>query len=485
MKKRKTGKRVLALVLTVVLLAGICPLYPLESNAMTVMSEEEFKELLSTYSIGEGVPLYKEYLADKDDKRPGQEIVVDAADYSRYEEGGTEKAPETYENYEGMEGTSVLTSENGLIEYDINVAESGWYDLSVVYYPIEGKSSEIQRGFFVDGELPYRELADVEFSRIWKIDVDDKVVDGNGIEVKAWESDNQGNDMKPSMVEIPEWVTTFLYDSDGYVLDNLALYLEKGEHTISVISRKEPMLLRKIILGSTEKVASYENVKAEWDAQGAKTTSGHMIRVEAENVVKTSSQMLYPQQDQSSPTVYPSSAKELLNNSIGGNSWRLSGQWMEWEFDVPESGYYNISLYAKQNFTRGIYVSRKIFIDGKVPFEEFNDYGFTYEQSWREDVLSDENGTPYDIYLEAGTHTIRMQVVLGEFSEIVSEVQECVEELNAIYRKVIRITGVSPDSYRDYEITASLPGLEQEMVVVRDKLNHAIDSLRAAAGGQQ
>lgn len=483
MKKRKTGKRVLALVLTVVLLAGICPLYPLESNAMTVMSEEEFKELLSTYSIGEGVPLYKEYLADKDDKRPGQEIIVDAADYSRYEEGGTEKTPETYENYEGMEGTSVLTSENGLIEYDINVAESGWYDLSVVYYPIEGKSSEIQRGFFVDGELPYRELADVEFSRIWKIDVDDKVVDGNGIEVKAWESDNQGNDMKPSMVEIPEWVTTSLYDSDGYVLDNLALYLEKGEHTISMISRKEPMLLRKIILGSDEKVASYGEVKAEWDAQGAKATSGHMIRVEAENVVKTSSQMLYPQQDQSSPTVYPSSAKELLNNSIGGNSWRLSGQWMEWEFDVPESGYYNISLYAKQNFTRGIYVSRKIFIDGKVPFEEFNDYGFTYEQSWREDVLSDENGAPYDIYLEAGTHTIRMQVVLGEFSEIVSEVQECVEELNAIYRKVIRITGVSPDSYRDYEITASLPGLEQEMVAVRDKLNHAIDSLREAAGG--
>lgn len=456
MKKRKTGKRVLALVLTAVLLAGICPLYPLESNAMTVMSEEEFKDLLGTYTLGEGVPLYKEYQAGKDGNVPGQTIEVDAGDYSRYEENGAAKEPEVYENYEGMEGISVLTAENGLIEYDIAVAESGWYDLSVVYYPIEGKSSEIQRGFFVDGELPYRELADVEFSRIWKIDVDDSIVDENGIEVKNWESDNQGNDMKPSMVEIPEWVATSLYDSDGYVLDNLALYLEKGEHTISVVSRKEPMLLRKIILGAEEKVDPYETVKADWDAQGAKATNGQMIRIEAENVVKTSSQMLYPQQDQSSPAVYPSSAKELLNNSIGGNSWRLSGQWMEWEFDVPESGYYNISLYAKQNFTRGIYVSRKIFIDGKVPFEEFNDYGFTYEQSWREDTLSDEDGTPYEIYLEEGNHTLRMQVVLGEFSEIVSEVQECVEELNAIYRKVIRITGVSPDSYRDYEITVTV-----------------------------
>lgn len=482
MKKKRTGKRTLAAILAAVLAVGACPFCLPKSEAKTVMSEEEFKELLSTYSIGGAVPLYKEYAAGKGDNRPGRVIEVDAGSYSRYEENGIGMTPTAYENYEGMAGTSIVTAENAIVEYDVTVPESGWYDLSMVYYPIEGKSSEIQRGFFVDGALPYRELADVEFSRIWKVSIEDSVTDAKGIAVKAWEKDNQGNDMKPSMVEVPEWVTTPLYDSDGYVLENLALYLEQGEHTISIVSRKEPMLLRKLVLGNIQQVVPYQEVKAAWDAQGAQDTSGHMIRVEAENAVKTSSQMLYPQQDQSSPAVYPSSTKELLNNSIGGNSWKLSGQWMEWAFDVPESGYYNISLHAKQNFTRGIYVSRKIFIDGTVPFEEFNDYGFTYEQSWREDVLSDEAGNPYRIYLEQGSHTLRMQVVLGEFSEIVSEVQSCVEELNAIYRKVIRITGVSPDSYRDYEIEASLPELPGEMAAVRDKLNHAIESLRAAAG---
>lgn len=79
--------------------------------------------------------------------------------------------------------------------------------------------------------------------------------------------------------------------------------------------------------------------------------------------------MLYPQQDQSSPSVSPSSAKALLNNSIGGNSWRLVGQWIEWDFDVPEDGYYDITLYDKQNFSRGIHVSRRITIDGEVPLK--------------------------------------------------------------------------------------------------------------------
>ena len=155
---------------------------------------------------------------------------------------------------------------------------------------------------------------------------------------------------------------------------------------------------------------------------------------------------------------------------------------MEWEFEVPESGYVNISLFDKQSFMRGIYVSRKITIDGEVPFKEMEDYGFTYDSQWRCDVLSDADGTPYDFYLEKGTHTLRMEVVLGDFSEVISSVQDCVSQLNAIYRKVIRITGVSPDTYRDYQIEASLPGLSAEMTAVRDQLDQAILDLRAASG---
>ena len=149
---------------------------------------------------------------------------------------------------------------------------------------------------------------------------------------------------------------------------------------------------------------------------------------------------------------------------------------------MPESGYVNISLFDKQSFMRGIYVSRKITIDGEVPFKEMEDYGFTYDSQWRCDVLSDADGTPYDFYLEKGTHTLRMEVVLGDFSEVISSVQDCVSQLNAIYRKVIRITGVSPDTYRDYQIEASLPGLSAEMTAVRDQLDQAILDLRAASG---
>ncbi len=131
---------------------------------------------------------------------------------------------------------------------------------------------------------------------------------------------------------------------------------------------------------------------------------------------------------------------------------------------------------------RGIDVCRKIYIDGEVPFAEMSDYHFGYEQNWREDTLSDTDGNPYDFYLEAGTHTIRMEVVLGNMADIISQVQETVQQLNAIYRQVIYITGVSPDKYRDYQIEASLPNLEGELIEARAGIASALEALRKTAG---
>jgi len=75
-----------------------------------------------------------------------------------------------------------------------------------------------------------------------------------------------------------------------------------------------------------------------------------------------------------------------------------------------------------------------------------------------------------------------MEAVLGEFADIVREVQSAVTKLNAIYRKVIRITGVDPDKYRDYQIERTLPGLEAELTDVRDQLDNVITRIREVAG---
>ena len=454
----------------------------LRAEAATGLSQQEFDQLVSSYTISSDAVKYQDYAASHAQHRPQAELRVEGRDFVRYEQQGQPALPEYRENYQGMEGTSVLTTEDSLIEYAFRVEEAGFYDLSLLYYPVPGKNSAIQRSIFLDGQLPYEELSLVEFQRIWRMDVTDSYVNAEGVTLRSWGKDNQGNDLKPGCVEAPEWIESSLYDSQGYVTTQLSLYLTPGVHTVSLVGLREPLLIRWLRLSNRGSVEDYQTVKDAWGSAGAQDTTGHVVRIEAENAARTSSQMLYAKQDQSSPAVYPASAKELLNNTIGGESWRLNGQWIEWEFDVPEDGYYHIALVDKQNFVKGIYVSRRITIDGAAPFAELLNYGFSYSSNWRKDILSDKQGNAYRFYLDAGKHIIRMEVVLGEFSDIISDVQDCVTQLNSIYRSVIRITGVAPDQYRDYEIERNLPELEGQLIQVRQELDSAIANLLELIG---
>ncbi len=465
------------------LLICLCLFSGASAEGATALTAAEYQDIVSTYSIDDTIPAYTDYLAQHEEAiRPAASVTVAADSFVRYEDDGVAADPQILADHEGETGSAVLTGEESLIEWVVTVPEDGLYDLSIRYYPVEGKNSAIQRAFFVDGKLPYAEMAMVDFCRVWHTGDYPEYVDENGVTLRRWKKDNQGNDLKPSASEIPEWVNGALYDANGYIAEELSLYLTAGDHTLTMLAMREPMLVHSITLQNTARPQPYAEVKAAWDAQGAKDVQAEAVRFEAENASKTSSQMLYPVQDQSSAAVYPASARYLLNNAIGGNSWKTAGQWIEWNFTVPEDGYYAISMYDKQNFVRGINVFRKIEIDGAVPFAELNAYPFGYDAKWRMETLADANGEPYRIYLTAGEHRLRMEVVLGDMATIIAQVQSCVQQLNDIYRQVIYITGVAPDQYRDYQIEASLPGLEEQLILVKADLEVAISALVEAAG---
>ncbi len=462
----------LTAVLVILLAAGA-------ASAATELSIAEYEALVSTYSIDASIPSYDVYLQQHQGPEPEKEIVIEAAAPVRYEEEGAAE-PTVLTDYEGMPGSALLTGEEALAEWEFQVDQAGWYDLYVDYYPYEGKNSEIQRAFFIDGRLPYDEMSLIAFSRVWRNDIHEgveRITDENGVSVIRWRKDNQGNDLKPSPQEAPEWLQTPLFDSNGYITDSLKLYLEEGAHTLTLLSLREPMLIRRLTFRNAAHPAPYAETE-----KSREQPAGISIRIEAEAADKTSSQMLCPVQDQGSAAVYPSSARYLLNNTIGGNAWKSAGQWIEWQFETPEEGDYCLTFYDKQNFVRGIDVYRKIYIDGAVPFSEFGALPFGYGQSWRMETAADENGRPYQVHLTKGTHTLRMEVVLGKMAGIISQVQQCVLQLNGIYRQVLYITGVSPDPYRDYQIERSLPNLKQELAQAQTDLRKAIDTLEATAG---
>src|SRR4030095_10511973 len=103
---------------------------------------------------------YRAYLEQHADKKAGNaDIAIMANTYSNAE--GDLKA---LDHFEGMEVKSVLTGENGKIEWEINVPESGMYNIELLYYPIDGKGNSIERMISIDGKVPYNEAKYINLS---------------------------------------------------------------------------------------------------------------------------------------------------------------------------------------------------------------------------------------------------------------------------------------------------------------------------------
>ncbi|MBN2220649.1 MAG: ABC transporter substrate-binding protein, partial [Vallitaleaceae bacterium] len=211
---------------------------------------------------------YEAYLeAYKNETAISKEYLIEASAYTELKD----MEVTTLMDYEGMEGESVLTDEKGLISYEIEVEESGLYNVSILYYPVEGKSSAIQRSIFVDGQLPFAELQNVEFDRIWQ--------DRESTMMK----DNQGNELKPNQIEKPEWIEEVISDYQGYYTKPYQIYLEKGSHVLSLLSRREPMLLRSIRLFQTSTIPTYEEIKKEYERLGYEKAKDVLRVIEAED----------------------------------------------------------------------------------------------------------------------------------------------------------------------------------------------------------
>ena len=104
--------------------------------------------------------------------------------------------------------------------------------------------------------------------------------------------------------------------------------------------------------------------------------------------MRRSESSLYAKYDHASATTMPYSVTHTVLNYTGGDAWRSSGQWIEWDTYVPEDGYYYITIKGRQNYARGSVSSRILYIDGELGEEKsyninnsnnYITYGDSYE----------------------------------------------------------------------------------------------------------
>ena len=364
----------------------------------------------------------------------------------------------------------VYTPDGSTVSWKVNVPQAGMYNLKLDYLTVDSRGVDMERELKINGELPFTGAGTLTFSRLW--------TDAGPVR-----KDNQGNDVRPSQVERFDWQQAWCTDDMGYVVEPYQFYFNEGENTLSLRAVNEPMTLRAITLTPVREALSYADYRASQpEVQMSDAGKGFQAILQGEAAELRSSPSLYARYDRSSPDTQPYSVTNTILNYIGGDPWNKAGQWIQWSFEVPEDGYYTISVKARQAYQRGAVSARSLYIDGVVPFEEVKAVSFGYNTSWNILTLSDEEGTPYQFYLTKGAHTVRLEATLGEMGTILRQLEDSIYRLNLIYRKILVLTGVNPDRFRDYNLAKVYPGVIEAMDLESKRLYKLVDDTVAITG---
>ncbi|HQD18409.1 MAG TPA: extracellular solute-binding protein [Bacillota bacterium] len=409
---------------------------------------------------------YGQYLAKYEGAQtPDIEILIPGESFA-----SADPMPEILHDPFGLQGTAVCTDEYGYIEWIVNVPQAGLYNIELMYYPVQGKGITVEREITINGEELFEGADQLAFHRMW--------TDSGPFLV-----DVQGNEIRPAQVETPRWRTVYLSDPLGYELKPYKFYFREGENKIRLTSITEPMAIAYLRLCQAEEPKPYSELANEYAQKGYKPAADVMIKIQGEGAAYRSSPSLFAISDQGDPTLEPYHPAEIRLNSIGGYRWSVPGDWITWEFTVPEDGLYQIAIKGKQDMNRGTFSNRRILIDGKVPCAELESVRFSYSSRYEITQLGKAHqDEPFLFYLTKGTHEITLEAVLGDLAPLVSMTEDTLYELTSIYRSIIMITSPSPDPLRTYQLDKRVPKLLERLRTQAEAITWMADEFERLTG---
>lgn len=470
---------VLAVILLIVLLLGKEP----PMYAVPGVNEENAREIN-----------YQAYLDANsyDGALSGAVVEVDVFTFEASGEATVEEARDGFDiGATAISAAALKTGDMGTVTWPFTVEEAGFYNLQVGYVATTGTTSDIQRRVLIDGEAPYDALEQIVFKRLWR---------DEDIDLK------NGNEIRPNAYEVYQEQVVFLEDYDRRSGAPLIVYLSAGEHTLTFDAVKEPMAITSLTFMAAPELASYADTLAAWQSE-ASVYAGEVVIGQAErrafddsatnakgepmhtklpiansmvDILKTSPAITV-QKNYSDAALVPFHAWHILYPTIGASSWSLPGDAITWQIDAPEDGLYVLTFKGRQT-SRGVTSYRRLLVNGEVPFAEAEVIGFEYSGTMQNYTIAAEDGTPYYVYLHKGMNDITLECVLGSIGGVLSQVEESLRNLNALYLSTIQITGQVPSQYIDYEIAKKIPEFVDTMTVESQRLFTLVDQMVQITG---
>lgn len=333
------------------------------------------------------------------------------------------------------------------IKVNVDVPKEGLYEIKVDYFPLGDGSIPIEGSVKTNGTIPFFEAKRIIFDTYWTTDK------------KTFEQDKRGNDIPSDPIVHDVWRTMTMRDAAYLEAEPLQFYLQKGKNEIVLKNERGEALIGNVTVHTSEKMDSYKDYQANNES---KVTKNQLLTVEGESVKYRNNSYNVPLNFQD-PNLVPYNSKQKRINAFGGEGWSKSGQNAIWEFEVKESGYYNISLKVLQNLKNDSPVFRTIKIDDKLLFEDLKAYPFSYAKKWTNTTLRNKKGENFSFYLKKGVHTMSLEVDATPMDDMVSTLETLTNEMSDLSLELKKLTGNNQDMNRDWDVVEYIPDIQERI----------------------
>lgn len=347
--------------------------------------------------------------------------------------------------------------EQKTVQIDLDNIPIGLYQVVLTYQAKPENYLPIVLAMTIDGESSYAEASQGSLDTYW-VEADSFV-----------RQDRYGNDVSVLKATYDDFVRKPLKDPNRQYTTGLLVYLTPSHQSLELEKVSGELKLKQIELVSLTALPSYEAYRS-----GAVIGNQPTQRYEAENVdlMNHSSITRGISKDIG---VLPFSISKLKLNVLGTDNYREPGDAVSWIVDVPEPGYYHISLKVKQDRQKTT-TYRTLYINGEIPFEEATHLAFPFARQWQNVTLSNLAGEPYLFYLAPGDE-LTLAVDSSLFIEVARKMRQLSDEMTQFGLEVTKLTRNNVDKSIDWDMIAYFPDLIERLTTWQSGITEVIEVL--------
>ncbi len=367
------------------------------------------------------------------------------------------------------EGPSVLLQQNDAVRFQVSIPATGLYTLAFDMAASESAVNPPEGQLQVDGAFPVSDARRIVFPLFYQNTTD------------TFPLDRYGNEALIRQARLERWTRVPIEDANFSLQYPVQINLSQGDHTFEFKVTEEALYLGSIYITP---FAQYPNYEQYLQANPASDPAGVSIEIEAEHPAFKNDTSIRPVSDRSLD-VTPYDTYRLLLNTMGGESWQRSGTTVYYRFDVPQDGYYYITLRAIQNYKNNYTVFRRITINGDVPFEQLNEVPFGYTSRWTNIPLGGD--TPFKIFLKKGSNILGIEATNSPYYSAIEKIKKVLIDINNLSLEIKKLTGNQVDRYKEWTITDYIPDIKDRLVAIANDLKVDKDVLTTInkTGGSQ